>query len=73
MFQRYDLADLHGRPQPTYAEIAAALGVTVATVTNHLAAMRRALRARVLDRLRELTGSDADFEAEAKRLLGTRR
>ena len=73
VFQRYDLADLQGRSQPTYADIAAALGVTVATVTNHLAAMRRALRARVLDRLREVTGSDADFEAEAKRLLGTRR
>ena len=73
VFERYDLADVHGRPQPTYAEIAAALGMTVATVTNHLAAMRRALRARVLDRLREVTGSDADFEAEAKRLLGARR
>ena len=73
VFRRYDLADVRGEEQPSYAEIAAALGLTVATVTNHLAAMRRLLRARVLDRLREATGSDAEFEAEAKRLLGAGR
>lgn len=72
VFRRYDLADLHDEPQPSYAEIAAALGLTVHMVTNHLAAMRRRLRARVLDRLREATGSEAEFEAEAKRLLGSR-
>ena len=64
---------LRGEAQPSYADVAAALGLTVTTVTNHLAAMRRMLRARVLDRLREATGSDEEFEAEAKRLLGTRR
>jgi RNA polymerase sigma factor (sigma-70 family) len=73
VFQRYDLADMRDEAQPTYADLAAALGLTVATVTNHLAAMRRVLRARVLERLRELTASDAEFEAEAKRLLGVQR
>jgi DNA-directed RNA polymerase specialized sigma24 family protein len=73
VFRRYDLADLRGEHQPTYADLAAALGITVAMVTNHLAAMRRSLRAHVLDRLREVTASDDEFEAEAKRLLGTRR
>lgn len=73
VFRRYDLADLHDEVQPTYGELAAALGITVAMVTNHLAAMRRALRARVLERLREVTASDDEFAAEAKRLLGTRR
>jgi RNA polymerase sigma factor (sigma-70 family) len=73
VFRRYDLADMRGEDQPSYADIAAALGLTVATVTNHLAAMRRLLRARVLDRLREATGSDDEFEAEAKRLLGAGR
>jgi len=73
VFRRYDLADLRDEAQPTYSELAAALGITVATVTNHLAAMRRALRARVLERLREVTASDDEFEVEAKRLLGTRR
>ena len=41
--------------------------LTAATVTNHLAAMRRQFRAIVLDRLRELTGSDDEWEAEAQR------
>jgi RNA polymerase sigma factor (sigma-70 family) len=72
-FRRYDLADMRGEAQPSYADVAASLGLTVTTVTNHLAAMRRLLRARVLDRLREATGSDEEFEAEAKRLLGARR
>ena len=73
VFRRYDLADMRGEVQPTYADLATMFGITVATVTNHLAAMRRSLRARVLDRLRELTASDEEYEAEAKRLLGTRR
>lgn len=73
VFRRYDLADVRDEAQPTYADLAAGLGLTVATVTNYLAAMRRALRARVLERLRELTASDDEFEAEAKRLLGVRR
>ncbi len=64
---------MRGEVQPTHADLATMFGITVATVTNHLAAMRRALRARVLDRLRELTASDEEYEAEAKRLLGTRR
>ena len=50
--------------------LAAELGLTPATVTNHLAAMRRQFRRTVLDRLRDLTTSDEEFEAEARRLLG---
>ena len=68
VFERYDLADHAERP--TYATIARDLGLTPATVTNHLAAMRRHFRRHVLDRLRDLTTTDAEFEAEAKRLLG---
>jgi RNA polymerase sigma factor (sigma-70 family) len=68
VFARYDLADPGERPR--YDEIAAALGLTVATVTNHLAAMRREFRSIVLDRLREITGSEDEWEAEARRLLG---
>jgi RNA polymerase sigma factor (sigma-70 family) len=69
VFSRYDLAD-PGAERPSYAEIAASLGLTPATVTNHLAAMRREFRALVLDRLREVTGSEEEWEAEARRLLG---
>ena len=47
--------------------------MTPATVTNHLVAMRKAFRKIVLERLRELTSSEEEWEAEAARLLGARR
>jgi RNA polymerase sigma factor (sigma-70 family) len=68
VFERYDLIDQAERP--TYASIAGELGLTPATVTNHLAAMRRQFRRHVLDRLRDLTTNEEEFQAEAKRLLG---
>lgn len=68
VFERYDLVEPGERP--TYARLAEELGLTSATVTNHLAAMRRHFRRTVLDRLRDLTTSDDEFEAEARRLLG---
>jgi RNA polymerase sigma factor (sigma-70 family) len=71
VFERYDLVDA-AENRPTYGALAEALGLTAATVTNHLAAMRRQLRRFVLERLRDLTTSEEEFEAEAKRLLGAR-
>jgi RNA polymerase sigma factor (sigma-70 family) len=68
VFRQYDLAE-SADERPTYAAIASMLGLTTATVTNHLAAMRRRLRQLVLDQLRELTMTDEEFEAEARRLL----
>ena len=72
VFARYDLVD-EGDARPTYTAIAAALNLTAATVTNHLAAMRRQFRKIVLERLRELTSSEEEWETEAARLLGGRR
>lgn len=69
VFERYDLVD-PAEERPTYAAIARELNLTPAMVTNHLAAMRRQFRRHVLDRLRDLTTSDDEFEAEARRLLG---
>ena len=69
VFARYDLVD-DDAERPTYTDIARALNLTPATVTNHLAAMRRRFRTIVLDRLRELTSSDDEWEAEAARLFG---
>lgn len=69
VFSRYELADAAG-PRPSYSEIGRALGLTVTTVTNHLSAMRREFRAIVLERLREITGSEDEWELEARRLLG---
>lgn len=72
VFARYDLLDDHDA-RPTYAELARALGLTAATVTNHLAAMRKQFRTILLERLRELTSSEEEWEAEAAKLLGGRR
>jgi hypothetical protein len=70
VFERYDLAE-SPEDRPTYAALARDLGITPTTVTNHLAAMRRQFRRVVLDRLRDLTTTDEEFEAEARRLLGS--
>lgn len=72
VFARYDLVD-ESESRPTYTAIASALNLTTATVTNHLAAMRRQFRKIVLDRLRDLTSSEEEWEAEAAKLLGSRR
>lgn len=70
VFARYDLIDDDARP--TYAELGRQLGLSAATVTNHLAAMRRQFRTILLDRLRELTASEEEWEAEAAKLLAGR-
>lgn len=69
VFARYDLTDPAG-DHPSYAALAKDLGVSTAMVTNYLAAMRRELRIIVLNRLRDLTGSEEEWEAEVRRLLG---
>jgi hypothetical protein len=69
VFQRYDLDDAEpGRP--TYADLARDHGISVADVTNHLAAARREFRRISLDILRESTASDDEFRREARSLLG---
>ena len=70
VFRRYDLAEVTD-DRPTYAAIGRELGLPVTTVTNHLAAARRQFRAFVLTRLRDLTTSEDEYEAEARRLLGS--
>jgi RNA polymerase sigma factor (sigma-70 family) len=69
VFRRYDLAE-SADTRPTYAAIGRDLGIPATTVTNHLAAVRRQFRRIVLDRLRDLTSTAEEYEAEAKRLLG---
>jgi len=69
-FELYDLEGPQGRERPTYASLAAELGMPVTQVTNHLAAMRRAFRRHVLESLRSCCGSEEEFRAEARDLLG---
>ena len=70
LFERYDLADSDDA-RPTYAELAAEYGIRVTQVTNWLAAVRREFRAIVLDTIRDCSGSDDEFRAEVRDLLGT--
>jgi RNA polymerase sigma factor (sigma-70 family) len=70
VFERYDLADVDHGSRPTYAQLAAELGVPATQVTNWLAATRREFRAIVVDTLREICGSDEEFRDEARALLG---
>ena len=69
VFRRYDLED-DDEARPTYAELGRALGLPATQVTNYLAAMRGEFRVVVLEAVRERTGSEAEFRAEARALLG---
>ena len=72
LFSAYDL-DEGANPsggRPTYDELAGVFETTAVDVTNQLAAARRDFRRIVLDLLRELTVSDAEFRFEARALLG---
>ncbi len=70
LFERYDLEGNEGAERPTYAELAAEHGLTATQVTNWLFAVRRDLRKIVLDKLRELTGSESELRTEARDVLG---
>jgi hypothetical protein len=70
LFQRYDLDGPDAPEKPTYARLAHEFGLSASQVTNYLALTRRLFRQLVLDRLRATTGSDDEFRAEARDLLG---
>jgi vacuolar-type H+-ATPase subunit H len=46
------------------------MGIAETQVTNHLAWARREFRRLVLEALEEATGSEEEFRAEARQLLG---
>jgi RNA polymerase sigma factor (sigma-70 family) len=69
LFERYDLAADEDH-RPTYAQLAADLGLSAATVTNELAAARREFRRMVLAVLREQCATDEEYIAEARALTG---
>ncbi|HMA28793.1 MAG TPA: sigma factor, partial [Thermoanaerobaculia bacterium] len=70
LFSAYDLDGDAAADRPRYEDLACRFGTTAVDVTNQLAAARRDFRRVVLDLLRELTVSDAEFRAEARALLG---
>lgn len=69
LFERYDLEE-NAEPKVSYASLASEFGLKPTDVTNYLAAARRDFRKTLLEKLRELTGTDSEFRAEARALLG---
>jgi RNA polymerase sigma factor (sigma-70 family) len=67
LFEQYDLAD---QARPTYNELAEQAGLTSTQVTNYLAYTRRRFRGILLEKVRELSGSESEFREEARELLG---
>lgn len=66
LLERYDL----DQNATSYDQLAVELGLPVSSVTNHLAWARRRFRRIVLDHIREVTGSEEEFQREARQLLG---
>ncbi len=72
LFERYDL-DPGPEGAPTYARLAAELGMSPTDVTNRLAYARRTFRRIVLEKLRRLTGSEREYREEVRAILGADR
>ncbi len=70
LFAAYDLEGDVAVERPRYEDLALRFETTAVDVTNQLSAARRDFRRVVLELLRELTVSDAEFRAEARALLG---
>jgi RNA polymerase sigma factor (sigma-70 family) len=68
LFDLYDLQD--GTADVSYASLATQFDLKVTNVTNYLAAARRDFRKILLEKVRELTGTEAEFATEARALLG---
>jgi RNA polymerase sigma factor (sigma-70 family) len=69
-FRAFDAYHLCGDDEISYTQLAERFGVPVTTVNNWLSWTRREFRRIVLERLREVCGSEEDFEREAKGLFG---
>lgn len=70
IFEAYDLHEEGAGARPTYQTLADAFDLPVTQVTNHLHWVRTRFRRAVLERLREVSGTEAEFRQEARELLG---
>jgi RNA polymerase sigma factor (sigma-70 family) len=69
-FHIFEAYDLEGNETISYDQLAAEYGIPVTDVTNALAWARREFRKLALDRLRELCGSEEEFQREARAAFG---
>jgi DNA-directed RNA polymerase specialized sigma24 family protein len=71
IFVAYDVDDTRdGRP--SYRALGERFSLPETTITNHLAWARRSFRRHVLEVLRSLAGSEAEYRRDARELLGVR-
>jgi len=67
LFEEYDLAD---DETISYGRLASQYGIPVTDVTNALAWARREFRRGALERLRDICGSEEEFQREARSVFG---
>jgi RNA polymerase sigma factor (sigma-70 family) len=71
IFQRYDLDETAG-DKISYEQLATEFKTSASNVTNYLAYARREFRRIVLEKLREMTATDEEFQNEARAVLGVK-
>ena len=69
-FRLFEAYDLEGREKISYEQLAKDYAIAVTDVTNALAWARREFRRIALERLRELCGSEEEFQREARAAFG---
>ena len=69
-FRLFEAYDLEGNEKVSYEQLSNEYGVAVTDVTNALAWARREFRRIALQRLRELCGSEEEFQREARAAFG---
>ena len=69
-FRLFEAYDLEERDEISYEQLAKEYAVSVSEVTNALAWARREFRRIALERLRELCGSEEEFQREARAAFG---
>jgi len=69
-FRLFEAYDLDGLEKISYEQLAKDYAIAVTDVTNSLAWARREFRRIALERLRELSGSDEEFQREARATFG---
>jgi RNA polymerase sigma factor (sigma-70 family) len=69
-FELFEAYDLEGDEKISYEELSKEYAVPVTDVTNALAWARREFRRIALERLRELCGSEEEFQREARAAFG---
>jgi hypothetical protein len=69
-FHLFEAYDLEGCEKISYQQLSKEYGISVTDLTNALAWARREFRRIALERLRELCGSEEEFQREARAAFG---